>query len=1179
MRYSKCAILVFLLFSFLTGFSQTVFVTSTADAGAGTLREALKNIPTVRTTPYIINFNLPGDMSNETNRTIRLRSQLPNVPSNVTIDGTTQTGPALGASGAKIIIEPEDPSMTSLFTSCLTIANVNTTDVQTSDVEIYGLYIKDFARITNLQNTSIQASGIIIDARAKNIKIGAPGKGNVISGNQYGISLRSVSNYYLTTPITDISIRSNFIGLHYDGLTAKTNFNGINAIDFRDGSLTIGGDNPGDGNVISANKINIDLRGSSYGSTRFAINVVNNKIGTDRTGTIDFHGIPLFAVPSAVEISGLKVDAANTNLYVRDNVISGNRTAGLSIANADFIVTGNSIGTGVQGSEVLGNGIGVKIESGAVGFIGGDTDAKANKIANNEFGIESLSAKPITITRNSMYCNTSSGIGKTQNIAQPYVQILITRSGFLSGKATPNSTIELFYTENCKGLCEGRQYFATVPTGSDGRWNYSGTISGKVTATATVLNLTTSPFSTAEVLDNEILNEPVTCNGNGSIKVPEPREGITFQWYKVLGDGTKVDLGTAQEILDLREGFYELITNDGCREIKKVPLLEIKDQKLTDLIVSWPAEQCGQTSFTFSATVQRGKGVKTFKWVDQAGNIIRTGTPVTMPAGTYKLIVTDEAGCSVSEQGREIKERPIPRIVNSVPPSPAKCGFADGAITGITIGGTPTGTLTYRWNVYNPSVPPYIGAIVGGNQLDLTGVEGGMYILTVMDQGNCTPVTQIYTIPIIKSVNISLAQTTRATCNKSNGSIFGVTITEANYIQWFSPAGVILEEGTYSPGQSLLLKDLAPGTYTLKARNTITGCSDSRDFRVDQTLPTIYNLSERIVDATCGLNNGRITLTYTTAEPRRFEWRDDMGTVLPTGTVKDLNGVAPGTYRYFTYDDNNCILEFGPFVVHKIDELAIIPGSGMVTNDGCSLSRGAVKGVRFSGGVQPYRFTWENEAGERVYSGATPDLLGVPAGKYRMILEDATSCGHKESADYYTVENPSFPISTPVANDLRVCYATEIMIKVLAPEEGTYQLYREETNATPIMESTNGIFIFKVNKTGDYKIRKKLGSCYSKFAPLHIEVTNDNLEIKNTMTPNGDGMNDYWMITGLPDHADINIKVYTRSGQLVYESVGPYNKPFDGKFRGVDLPAGAYYYKIDLRADCKPIAGSITLLR
>lgn len=1176
MRHSKYALLLFLLFSCLAGFSQTVVVTSNADAGSGTLRAALLAIPAIRTTPYIINFNITGDMTNEANRTIRLRSQLPSIPSNVIIDGTSLPAGALGVSGAKIIIEPELSSMTPLFTSCLNIGNTGTTDVQTSDVEIYGLYIKDFARITSLQNTSIQASGIVIDSRAKNIKIGAPGKGNVIGGNQNAISIRGTVSYFTTTPITDISIRSNLIGLHYDGVTAKSNVNGISASEFREGSLNIGGDNPGDGNIISANKINVDIKGTNFGTTRFAINVVNNKIGTDHTGTVDFHELPLFMLSSAIEIIGARVDVVNANLYVRDNIISGNRTSGLSIANSDFIVTGNNIGTGVQGSEVLGNGVGIKIEAGATGFIGGDTDPKANKIANNEYGIESLSSKPVTITRNSMYCNKQFGIGKTQNISQPYVQILVRRANFLSGKATPNSTIELFYTENCRGLCEGKKYFATVITRSDGRWEYSGTITTNVTATSTFLNSTTSPFSTAEVLDNEVIIEPVTCNGNGSIKVPEPREGITFKWNKVLSDGTRVFLGSTQEITNLEEGFYELLTNDGCREIQKLPLFEIRDQKLTDLIVSWPSPQCGQTSFTFSATVQRGKGVKTFQWFDEGGILIRTGSPVTMPEGTYKLVVKDEAGCTLSEQGLQIKMRPTPRIVNSVQPTPARCGFPDGAITGITIA-TPTGAVTYRWNIYNPSVPPYVGAKVG-DELELKNVEGGTYILTVTDQGTCSPVTAIYTIPIIKSVIIGAGQTTRTTCNKSNGSIFGVTITEANYIQWLNSAGIVLEEGAYSPGQSLLLKDLAPGTYTLKARNTATGCNDTRTFQVDQILPANYSLTERITFATCGEDNGRITLNYTTNEPRRFEWRDDNGNVL-SGTVRELSGLATGSYTYFTFDDNGCILEFGPFVVGRIPKLSITPGTGAVTNDGCSLSRGAVKGVKYSGGVEPYRFIWENEAGVQVYSGATPDLIGVPAGKYRMILEDATSCGHTVGQDYYTVENPSFVIAAPVANDMRVCYATEIMIKVMAPEEGTYELYRDVTDATPIMENNKGIFVFKVSKTGDYVIRRKLGTCYSEFTAVHIEVTNDNMDIKNTMTPNGDGMNDYWMITGLPDHGDINIKVYTRSGQLVYESIGKYDKPFDGRFRGKELPAGVYYYKIDLRADCKPIGGSITLLR
>jgi gliding motility-associated-like protein len=1180
MRYSKYAILLLLLLGVFTGYAQTVVVFSTADSGPGTLRAAIQAIPAIRTDPFIINFNLTGDMSTDAYRTIRLKSQLPVIPSNVIIDGSSQmAGGTLGVSGARVIIEPEDVTFLPTFTSCFTIGVNTSTDIQTTDVEIYGLYIKDFARITNVQNANIQASGIIVDARAKNIKIGAPGKGNVISGNQNGIAIRNVTSYYLINPITDINIQSNIIGLHYDGLTAKTNFNGINAIDFREGSITIGGDNPGDGNVISANKINVDIRGTNIGATRFALNIVNNKIGSDMTGTIDFRGTPLLTVPSTVEITGLKIDALNTNLHVRGNVIVGNKTNGLSIANADFVVTGNSIGTGKLGTEMLGNGIGIKIEVGAIGTIGGDTDEKANKIANNDYGIESASARAVTITRNSMYCNKISGIGETRAITQPYVQILIIRPDFLSGKATPNSTIELFYTENCNGICEGKQYIATVPTGSDGRWIYDqGPITGKVTATATLLNQTTSPFATAAVRDQEIIIEPVTCNGKGSINVPEPREGISFQWYQVLDNGTRIDKGTDQKVEDLVEGNYILITDDGCRKMTS-ELLQIKDQRMTDLIVNWPQEQCGQTSFQFSATVQRGKGTKTFMWIDQNGTTVRTGSSVSLGPGTYKLVVRDEAGCELFEQGREFKLRPIPSILSSIQPRPARCGFPDGEIRGLSIGGSPTGVVTYKWNKYNGSIPPYYGQEVG-TQLDLVGVEGGTYRLTIMDEGDCTPIFRDFVIPIIKSVVINLGyQITPTTCNIANGRISNVRVDEADFIQWVGPGGVVLEERGYSPGEALELKDRAPGTYTLNAKNTITGCTDSRPFRIDQINPTEYRLTERVTDATCGLNNGQISLNFTTVTPVRFEWRDATGMVLPTGTVRELKDLAPGTYRYFTYDANGCSMEFGPFKILPVEILSVDNTAIPPTNDGCSLSRGAVTGLQPRGGIPPYRYSWEDENGLSIRNNqTTPDLTGVPAGRYRMILEDNTSCG-KTWSNYYTVENHDFTIESPVAGGVNVCYATEIMIGVLAPDEGKYELYKDIADTAPLLESANGVFVFKVSKTGDYFIRRKLGSCHSDFTSVHIEVTNDNLEIKNTMTPNGDGMNDYWMINGLPDHADTNIKIYTRSGQLVYESVGPYSKPFDGRFRGKELPAGAYYYKIDLRADCKPIAGSITLLR
>ena len=76
---------------------------------------------------------------------------------------------------------------------------------------------------------------------------------------------------------------------------------------------------------------------------------------------------------------------------------------------------------------------------------------------------------------------------------------------------------------------------------------------------------------------------------------------------------------------------------------------------------------------------------------------------------------------------------------------------------------------------------------------------------------------------------------------------------------------------------------------------------------------------------------------------------------------------------------------------------------------------------------------------------------------------------------------------------------------------------------------------------------------------IDILPTFDN--ISSLFTPNGDGMNDYWYIPDLDEYGDIEVKVYNRFGQLVYES-GSYKNDWDGTWNGNPLPSASYYYVI-----------------
>ena len=87
------------------------------------------------------------------------------------------------------------------------------------------------------------------------------------------------------------------------------------------------------------------------------------------------------------------------------------------------------------------------------------------------------------------------------------------------------------------------------------------------------------------------------------------------------------------------------------------------------------------------------------------------------------------------------------------------------------------------------------------------------------------------------------------------------------------------------------------------------------------------------------------------------------------------------------------------------------------------------------------------------------------------------------------------------------------------------------------------------------------------------------LKIVNAFSPNGDGINDVWILPGLEDYLQATVQIFDRYGRVVYNSTG-YPKPWDGKLNGSPLPVGTYYYIIDTKTDfVKPFTGSVTILK
>jgi gliding motility-associated-like protein len=101
-------------------------------------------------------------------------------------------------------------------------------------------------------------------------------------------------------------------------------------------------------------------------------------------------------------------------------------------------------------------------------------------------------------------------------------------------------------------------------------------------------------------------------------------------------------------------------------------------------------------------------------------------------------------------------------------------------------------------------------------------------------------------------------------------------------------------------------------------------------------------------------------------------------------------------------------------------------------------------------------------------------------------------------------------------------------------------------------------------------------------ATVVINIIDDTeLFVPDAISPNGDGINDTWIIPGLLDSERRKLTVINRWGDVVYEA-DPYNNDWDGSNSnsGKPLPEGTYYYL--LRHDLVPGAlaqGTITIIR
>jgi gliding motility-associated-like protein len=100
-----------------------------------------------------------------------------------------------------------------------------------------------------------------------------------------------------------------------------------------------------------------------------------------------------------------------------------------------------------------------------------------------------------------------------------------------------------------------------------------------------------------------------------------------------------------------------------------------------------------------------------------------------------------------------------------------------------------------------------------------------------------------------------------------------------------------------------------------------------------------------------------------------------------------------------------------------------------------------------------------------------------------------------------------------------------------------------------------------VTQPGTYRVTVTVNGCPASDT-VEVDLGDCEFFIPNAFTPNSDGINDEFGLLGAANYTPFSFRIYNRWGQTVFRSVSS-TKRWDGTFKGLDMPAGAYPWMID----------------
>ena len=628
---------------------------------------------------------------------------------------------------------------------------------------------------------------------------------------------------------------------------------------------------------------------------------------------------------------------------------------------------------------------------------------------------------------------------------------------------------------------------------------YDVTITDANSCISTIAVLINEP---PELLVSTAAGAPATCYGNSDGRAEvEVTGGVPPYSYTWLGHSD-----TTSYVTNTIAGYYEVTVTDshGCTIIGNSTVTEPQQISISPTTA---LTTCGSSNGSISISVNGGEQPYSFYWPQLA---LTNSQVDNLVAGSYSIIVTDNAGCTSSMSVGVSNIVGPTATISSL--SPVNCsGGSDGGATVALTGGTPP--FSFLWSCSNQ------------NTTSISGIPAGSYSVMITDSNQCvTTLPFTITTPTVLSSSIT---TTPVTCFgggdgqlslnpsggtspysyswsngstssdiiNSNGGTYSAIVTDANGCT-ISLSGTINQpqpilvstnvsnalcynEGSgsaiasavggagnysyqWSDGQSgQMAINLSAGNYSVIGTD-VNGCTSTHYFSVSE--PTEINVSANITPTSCvGNSTGNISLSVQGGvRPYNYSWSPS--------TINDstISNLSAGNYLVVITDSHGCSYSSN----FSVDSPIQLSAVGSMVPAVCYNSSTGVARVQINGGASPYTFSWSSGSIDSV-------ATGLHAGSYFVIATDQNGCTISKQIQ---VTEPS-QVTVSVINPPIICIGQTASVTASAQGGSPgYTYYWSNALISPTQTfnptSTTNYSVYAIDANG----------CQSPVAPVRVMV-------------------------------------------------------------------------------------------